>query len=121
LKQYLAVAVDCLPPTFARQGASALATAHARGLIHRDIKPANIFVMQPKGGQPPIKILDFGLAKRQAAGVNSADSLGAPTGTASGMLKAARFWVRQRPITSPRLPGGDDLNPFFGCPIRDHF
>jgi serine/threonine protein kinase len=44
--------------TVARRAAS----AHAGGIIHRDIKPANIFVMQPKDGQPHIKILDFGLA-----------------------------------------------------------
>lgn len=41
--------------------ASALAAAHARGIIHRDIKPANIFV----NSDQHIKILDFGLVKLQ--------------------------------------------------------
>jgi serine/threonine-protein kinase len=43
----------------ARQIASGLAAAHAKGLIHRDIKAANVMI-EPTGA---VKILDFGLAK----------------------------------------------------------
>jgi serine/threonine protein kinase/tetratricopeptide (TPR) repeat protein len=51
--------------TFAQQAAAALAAAHAKGIIHRDIKPANLFVIEALRGKRQIKILDFGLAKKQ--------------------------------------------------------
>ena len=43
----------------ASQVTSALAAAHAGGLVHRDIKPENVMV-RPDGY---VKVLDFGLAK----------------------------------------------------------
>ena len=46
--------------------ADALDRAHKQGIIHRDLKPGNI--MMTKSG---VKLLDFGLAKHRALGVES--------------------------------------------------
>jgi serine/threonine-protein kinase len=62
--------------------ASALALAHAHGVVHRDLKPANIFLATVDGQTDElVKVLDFGISKvRSAAGQISqaADVLGTP-------------------------------------------
>ena len=61
------------------QLASALAAAHARGLVHRDIKPENI-MLRPDGYA---KVLDFGVAKLAAV---SADPAHPESRTQPGMV-----------------------------------
>jgi serine/threonine-protein kinase len=73
----------------ARQIAGALAAAHALGIIHRDLKPDNIFLVPDPDvpGGERIKLLDFGVAKLEAASstAHSVTRTGAVIGTPTYM------------------------------------
>jgi eukaryotic-like serine/threonine-protein kinase len=104
---------------FSQQAASALAAAHAKGIIHRDIKPANLFVVDAGRGKRLIKILDFGLAKKQP-GVAVAESrtYGLPGsgdetvggGTATMELTSPGSAVGTVAYMSPEQAKGDPLD-----------
>jgi serine/threonine protein kinase len=90
------------------QTASALAAAHAAGIVHRDIKPENIMV-RPDGY---VKVLDFGLAKlSEGEALNtSADS---PTmvrvSTSPGVVMGTASYMSPEQARGQRVDGRTDV------------
>jgi serine/threonine protein kinase len=90
-----------------RQLTSALAYAHAQGVVHCDVKLENVLVRRCKGMRDLIKLGDWGLARRES----SALLLEAPpsngSDTAGGVLSAGAVASSMELIaaTASRLPG----------------
>ena len=104
LKQYLqAAGGKGLAPaeviSFSQQAAAALAAANSKGIIHRDIKPANIFVLEADRGRRQIKILDFGLAKKEHG--RAAGDTGGVDSRANADLTAEDAGVATMELTTP--------------------
>lgn len=81
------------------QVCASLADAHANGMIHRDIKPANIFACRLGQEHDFVKVLDFGLVKRDRPAEDTESRLtvdGLTTGTPAFM--APELALHDNPI-----------------------
>jgi eukaryotic-like serine/threonine-protein kinase len=75
--------------------ATALAVAHAAGLVHRDVKPGNLLV----GRDGSIKITDFGIAR----------AVDAVPLTRTGMLMGTPLYLAPEQATGRQATGATDL------------
>src|SRR5262245_6986060 len=95
----------------ARQIADALEAAHEKGIVHRDLKPANVKIRQ----DGTVKVLDFGLAKLQAAGsgVTSAPTT-ASDGTHFGLILGTAAYMSPEQARGQAVDKRTDVWAF-GC------
>jgi serine/threonine-protein kinase len=75
------------------QASSALAEAHAKGLVHRDVKPANIILCERGGVADVVKVIDFGLVKELASATDVSDE---------GTLTGTPLYLSPEAIENPR-------------------
>jgi hypothetical protein len=89
-----------------RQVASALAEAHALGLVHRDIKPANV-ILGIRGGDPDVaKVVDFGLVTR----LDTGDASALTTLDTAPVIAGTPLYLAPEAISSPdQVDGRSDL------------
>jgi serine/threonine protein kinase/Tol biopolymer transport system component len=90
------------------QVASALAAAHAAGIVHRDIKPENIMIRR----DGYVKVLDFGLAKvidRAPSAVDTEAATQALVNTDPGAVMGTVSYMSPEQASAKEVDGRTDI------------
>jgi serine/threonine-protein kinase len=83
---------------------SALAEAHAHGVIHRDLKPENVMV-EPRRDEPDfVKVLDFGIAK-----ISGPEHSSEPKLTRAGLVCGTPEYMSPEQARGEELDARSDL------------
>jgi serine/threonine-protein kinase len=85
----------------ARQVASALGAAHAKGIYHRDVKPENVYLVR-RGEADFVKVVDFGISKAVKQGGQEGEGAEAYRLTHTGLLLGTPLYM------SPEQARGDE-------------
>lgn len=104
---------ECL--SLSIQVVQALAVAHDQGIVHRDLKPQNIKLAS--GGR--IKVLDFGLARKQATtGSLIGDATTLTCGTQAGMVLGTVGYMAPEQVRAGIVDTRADIFSF-GCVLYE--
>jgi tRNA A-37 threonylcarbamoyl transferase component Bud32 len=85
----------------ARQVASALGAAHAKGIYHRDVKPENVYLVQ-RSDTDFVKVVDFGISKAVKQGAQGDEGPESYRLTHTGLLLGTPLYM------SPEQARGDE-------------
>ncbi|WP_434045294.1 MULTISPECIES: protein kinase domain-containing protein [Sorangium] len=86
------------------QVCGSLHEAHEKGIVHRDLKPANIFLTRRAGEEDYVKVLDFGIAKRDDRSAKAEQKL-----TQQGMVLGTPPYMSPEQFTGTELDARSDI------------
>ncbi|AUX28592.1 MULTISPECIES: serine/threonine-protein kinase [Sorangium] len=86
------------------QVCGSLQEAHEKGIVHRDLKPANIFLTRRAGEEDYVKVLDFGIAKRDERSAKAEQKL-----TQQGTVLGTPPYMSPEQFTGKELDARSDI------------
>ena len=86
------------------QVSGSLQEAHDKGIVHRDLKPANIYLTTRAGEEDYVKVLDFGIAKRDDKSTKAEEKL-----TQQGTVLGTPPYMSPEQFRGPDLDARSDI------------